>query len=1101
MARNRRTSLIRTFLIGLFTLSAPLYCSAQNEDSPDAIQLEEVAANAQNAGDYEIAISKWEQLIGDHPDYSRIGRVEFNCGKCYVETQDFEKAIAHLKQATQKLSSDAEVMLPESYLYLGYSQYESGRSLLNDDAEKANQLLTTASQTFATQLKKFEDFKHNDQVCYFQGLTFEALDRLEDAATSYEAMFAANAETSFKFDGLFFLGNVYERLGQYDKALKNYREYLATGQDDRSFDEVQFRTASTLAQMASDTDKELFEKNLTEAKELFAKVAAIEDFPFRDDAQYQLAVCSHRLGKLAEAARQYQILADRNGSEKAAIWAGRNYLTLGNVTLAEKYLNMVADGGGKRAVEAAHFLVQSKLNANAFADAYQLADSWIKKSNKEQSYFAELMLDKADAAFMLEERRKQSPEMYLELYNAFPDHLLSSAALYNAAFAYLEISDLENAEKLCKDFQAKYTDDQYLPDLLEVHADVHLLKEELAESQKIFEGLVDDYPDNPKIDTWKMRVGVVLNMRKEHAKAIAWLTPMIDELKTPTEKAECLHWIGASQLAEKNLAEAEDRLTSSLAADGTWRLAPQTMLLLAQAQRGQNKTEAAQQTLTTMKSKFPNARQGIEADFQAAEAAYNAKNFDEAIKFYQSVLAQDAKSNFAPYSQIGIAWCYLEKNDFSDADAAFTEFLTNYSKEDLNAQALLGRGMSRRQTDNAAGALADLKKFIDENPQDTQLVEARYEMGLAQIKLDQDNDAIDTFAQLIKDAPRHNLADHFYYELAWLYSNNDQAEKGHDHFVMLASNFPDSDLTPMAHFKIAEKAYVAKNYEDAVDSYRLCLNSGGETALREKAAYRLGWCFYKQENFEQARENFALQVKQFEQGRYRADALFMIGEASYNLKEMQAAFDAYVKVEQELANGGKVVEKNVWLTMLHGATAGNMIKNHQEALKFSDQLLQSQASEGLKLEGWFEKGRAQMGLNQNDEARESFTQAAADRSGEIGAKARCMIGDLYFVEKDFDKAIDSYSNVFYGYGGDQKNEAVDPWQGYAIYHAARCSYVRIQQAQNDGNKELAAKLASDAAKLYEKLIADYSDDRFVADAKSDLAVIRQLDQNAFFDNP
>lgn len=1095
MARNRRTSLFLTFFIGLLTLSASLG-HAQNQDSPDAIQLEEVAANAQNAGDYEIAISKWEQLISEHPDYSHVGRVEFNCGKCYVETQDFDKAIAHLKLATQKLDPSAEVMLPESYLYLGYAQYESGRMALSDNPDKANQLLTTASQTFATQLKKFENFKHNDQVCYFQGLTYEALDRLEDAAASYEAMFDVNEETSFRLDGLFFLGNVYERLGQYDKALKNYREYLSTGQEDRSFNEVQFRTASTLAQMASETDKEDFKNRLTEAKDLFAKVAEIQDFPFRDDAQYQLAVCSHRLGNLDEAARQYQVLADRNGSEKAAIWAGRNYLTLGNITLAEKYLNMVADAGGKRAVEAAHFLVQSKLNANAFADAFQLADSWLKKSNKEQAFYAELMLDKADAAFMLEDQREQSPEMYLELYNAFPNHLLSSAALYNAAFAFLENNELEKAENVCNDFQAKFTDDQYLPDLLEVRADVHLLKDELDASQKIFENLVNNYQDNPKIDTWKMRVGVVLNMRGENDKAIEWLSPLVANLKTPTEKAEALHWIGASQLKKLNYAEAENQLTASLAADANWRLAPQTMLLLAQAQRNQNKAEAAQRTLTAMKTKFPNARQGIEADFQAAEAAYNAEEFEEAIKLYQSVLDQDASSNFAPYSQFGIAWSYLEKSDFANAAKAFTKYLDNYGDQENGAelapQALLGRGMSRRQTDDAAGALTDLKKFIDENPEDSQLVEARYELGLAQVKLDQDNDAIDTFSELIKDAPRHKLADHFYYELAWLYSNNDQGEKGHDHFVMLASNFPDSDLTPMAHFKIAEKAYSANDFDEAIDSYRLCLNSGGDAELREKAAYRLGWCFYKQEKYEQARENFALQVKQFEQGRYLADALFMIGEASYNLEEMQEAFDAYVKVKQELAGGGKVVEKNVWLTMLHGATAANLVQKYEAALDFADRLLDSGASEGLKLEGWFEKGRAQMGLKQNDEARESFTQAAADRVGEIGAKARCMIGDLYFVEQDFDKAIDSYSNVFYGYGGDQKNEAVDPWQGYAIYHAARCSYVRIQQAQNDGDKELAAKLASDAAKLYEKLIAVYPDDKFAADAKSDLEVIRQL---------
>ncbi len=1091
MARNRRMSLPLAFFCGLLIISAPHVCSAQDDD-PAAIQLEEVAANAQNAGDFQTAIGKWEKLITNHSEYSQIGKAEFNCGKCFLETKDYEQAIVHFKQATQKLGSDAKVMLPESYLYLGYSQYESGRRLLENDSEKANELLATASQTFATLRKNFKDFEHNDQVCYFQGLAFEALDRLEKAAESYEAMFAFKEDTTFKMDGLFFLGNVYERLGQHTKAMKRYREFLQIGKDNRSYNEVQFRTASTLAQMAPKVDPDLFKENLTEAKELFTEVAAIEDFPFRDDAQYQLAVCSHRLGDLAEAARQYRILADRNGSEKAAIWAGRNYLKLDNFAEAEKYLNQVANGGGKRATEAAHFIALAKLKTEQPAAAFELADQWIKKSDKTEPYIAELMLDRADAAFSLEDRRADSPKLYLELYDAFPDHLLSSAALYNAAFSYVELNQLDEAEKLCKQFESKFTEDTYLPDLLEVHADVHLLKDEMAQSQKIFENLVSTYRDHPKVNTWKMRVGVVMNRQDLHDETIQWLMPLIDDFETDTEKAEAWHWVGSSHLAKKNFEDAEIALSNAIKADESWRFAPQTLLSLSLAQQGLNKSEDAQQTLTTMKNRFPNAKQGIEADFRAAETAYKAGQYEEAIKMYQSVVTNSPQSEFAPYSQIGIAWSYLEKIDFAKADEEFTKFLSNHADSEMAAQALLGRGMSRRQNNNAQGAIDDLETFIKNNSGDTQIVEAHYELGLAQAKLDQTSDAIETFKGLIDDSPQHQLADHFHYELAWLYTNNEQAEKGHEHFVTLAREFPDSELTPMANFKIGEKAYTAKAFDGAIDAYRLCLNSGGEAELREKAAYRLGWCFYKQKKYGQAQKNFALQVKQFENGRYSADALFMIGESHYNLDQMNEAFEAYRQVNQSIADGGKIVEKNVWLTSLHGAASGNQIKRHQEALEFANQLIESQATDGLKLEGWFEKGRAQMRLGQNADARASFAKATTDRVGEIGAKAYCMIGDLHFIDKQFDEAIDTYTNVFYGYGGNQKNEKVDPWQGYAIYHAARCSFVRIQQAQNDGQTELVAKLAGDAEKLYEKLLAEYPTNQFAADARSDLAVIQQL---------
>lgn len=1086
MARNRRTSFSLAFFLGLFIFSAPLNCHAQDA----AIQLEEIAANAQNDGSFQVAIGKWEELIKDHPQYSRIGRAEFNCGKCYLETQDFQQAIAHFKQATQKLGDGAKVMLPESYLYLGYSQYELGRQI--QDAEKANQLLATASQTFTKLQKDFEDFEHNDQVCYFQGLAFEALDRLDKAAESYEAMFAFKEDTAFKLDGLFFLANVYERLGQYDKAMKRYREYLEVGKDDRSYNEVLFRTASTLAQMAPKVDPAQFKENLTEAKQIFTQVAAIEEFPFRDDAQYQLAVCSHRLGDLEEAASQYRVLADRSGSEKAAVWAGRNFLSIGNVSEAEKYLKKVADQGGKRATEAAHFLAMAKLNSEKPGEAFDLADQWIEKSEVTEPFIAELMLDRADAAFAMADRRADSPDLYLELYYAFPNHLLSAAALYNAAFSYVETNEFDKAEKLCEEFESKFENDSYMPDLLEVHADVHLLKDEMPESQKIFETLVSNYGDHPKLNTWKMRVGFIMHRQKLHDKTIEWLTPMIDDFDTESEKAEAWHWIGSSYLAQQKFEQAETALTRSLNTDQNWRFAPQTLLSLSQAQQSLNKSEEAAATIATMKDRFPEAKQGIEADFRAAETAYKAKKFDEAIRLYKTVIAGSSESEFTPYSQFGIAWSCLEKSDFAQADVEFTKFLADHPKSELATQALLGRGMSRRQNDDPQGALEDLKSFISDNPTDGQIIEARYEVGLSLAKLEQTADAITTFEELIDDAPTHRLADHFHYELAWLYANDQQSEKGHEQFVVLTEEFPDSELTPMAHFKVGEKAYAEQSFEEAVDSYRLCLNSGGEAELREKAAYRLGWCFYKQKKYEQAQQNFALQVQQFENGRYSADALFMIGESHFNLDQMKEAFDAYVKVDDSIADGGKIVEKNIWLTHLHGAVSGNQIQRHEESLNFANRLIESEATEGLKLEGWFEKGRAQMRLRQNEEARASFAKVTTDRVGELGAKAYCMIGDLHFVDKNFDEAISTYTNVFYGYGGSQKNELVDPWQGYAIYHAARCSYVQIQQAKLDGDTELVTKLASDAAKLYEKLLADYPDDQFASEAQAELTIVQQL---------
>ena len=83
--------------------------AAPQEDDPKAVLLEEVASNAQNAGDYEVAAAKWQELIDDYPEFERIGFALLESGKCNIELLQFENAIEHLKAANRQLPETAKV--------------------------------------------------------------------------------------------------------------------------------------------------------------------------------------------------------------------------------------------------------------------------------------------------------------------------------------------------------------------------------------------------------------------------------------------------------------------------------------------------------------------------------------------------------------------------------------------------------------------------------------------------------------------------------------------------------------------------------------------------------------------------------------------------------------------------------------------------------------------------------------------------------------------------------------------------------------------------------------------------------------------------------
>ncbi len=1093
MTRHPRTSLI-SFLSGCaIVFFAQTVCGQENDRK--AQQLADIATNAQNANDPEVAAAKWDELINDYPNYSQMGKVQFNCGKCYMQLGEIEKALTRFEAATKKLSDEAVVAKPEAFLYLGFCQSEIGQQKLATDPEEGKKLITTSTQTFARQLDDFPDFQHNDQVCYFQGAAFEQLGRLKDAAGSYEKLMELEGESQFRFDGLFALANVYEQLGVYDKALKRYREYMETGSEEAAYQEVRFRTAETLMQMANAAretgNDEEYQKTLREARDLYASVSAVNGFELIEDAKFQQAICSHKLGELRAAADQFSEVAAMKGAyaERAGTLAGRDYFDSGVMDKAEQQLSAIAEAKGKYGPEAAHFLAQTYLQTDRPQIAFKLAGDWLQASQSDQPYIAELMHDKADAAYLLDDQRANSPSLYLAVADQFPDHRLADMATYNAAFAFLEIGDLDKAIETADRFVPLFGESEYMPDLLEVAADAELLKGNHAKSDEIFTQITKTYQDNPKNDLWTVRAGLAKYMNGNYDDAIEWLSPAVEKIEDKTLKAEALHWIGSSHLAKEQFADAETTLKESNRLDPKWRLAAETMFALSQAQMKLDKSEAAQQTITAMRVAFPEASQIVDADYRIAETAYESGNFQKAINIYKAILVKEPDSEFAPYCLAGLGWSHLQLKSFDESEKAFTGLLDKFSDTDLAAQALLGRGMSRRQNKNVEGAAEDLLAFVSANPKDPQIVEAKYELGLAQINLSQKEKATNTFEELLKSSGDHRFADRFSYELAWLYVDAERKTDAIEQFAKIVEDFPDSDLAPEANFQVGENLYQAKKFDEAIASFLRCRNSGGTDSLREKAAYRLGWCYYRTENFEKAAQIFDQQANDFKEGQFIAEALVMKGESLYNLERLEEAYEAYSVAKPVMETSAKVAKQNQYLTFLHGAIAANHTNRFREAVEFADSLMDSDAGQDYKLEGWYEKGVAHRGLKEKDAAVEAF-ENASESDGKIGAKAKCMLGDMLFIDKNFDDAILKYKEVIYAFGGNSKDPEVDPWQAYAIYHAARCSFVRISTAA-EADKP---KLINDAEKLYENLLENYSDDKLADDARKDLKVLKQLQQ-------
>ncbi len=1089
---------------------APNLQAANLQDEAAALNMAQTASVAQNNGEYVFAAEQWEKLLNQHADSSLAGKAHYNAGICYLQSNQFEKAIAHFKSSLPKLENDQAVQKPQANLYLGFAQFRRGQQLKQESkSEEANQLLTTATQTFANLLKEYADFADADQVCYFQGGAFEELGQRENALASYTKMLDYPKQT-FKLEGLYATADVHDQLGQYATALEYFEKVLTEAKAESSplLDEIQGRTGSTLIRLATADENggnkdaaivklnraqsllsDLVEQDPSSKDAGFAKIA--------EDARYELAFCSRRLGQFESAARLFEAVAANPQSPLAAeslANAGRNYIDAGKPDLAKTVLEKVIATDPKNATLAAHWLAGVYLKSNEPQTAYDVATRQLEKSINEtpkDAVWVALLMDQADAAFEIPAKRKESIDLFNTIAEQYPDHPLAPSALHSSAFTSLDINDFKTAIETATRFETKYADSDFLADTLEVKAESYLLNDQPAEAAKVFESLISRFLDHKHRTRWQIREGLATYMNKDYDSTIAKLNPLLDSVADDGDAySEAMFWIGSSQFQLKEFSAAAQSLSDSYARNNQWKRTEETLVTLCRSQLASDQTDAANKTAENLVNGFPESPLLSDLHYYLGEHAYDADKFEDALKHFDLINEKYSNSKFAPYSLYNAAYCQLELKNYKESDALFSTLINTFPGHELAQRAKIGRGASRRKTGNVEASITDLKEYLSSDPQGESRTNALYELGLAQIDVKNWSDAVATFKTLIAESAESPRIDRYFYELAWAYRSLNQEDLAMEFFTKIATDKPESPLAAEANFHVGSAAYNQDDFDKAIAAYRLCVDSKTEDSIREKAAYKLAWAHYKQDQFQQAHDGFANQVKLFPDGELFADGMFMVAESQYRLKNYAEAFQAYTAAKPIVDAANQIDSKIKWLTMLHGAQSANKLKKYNEAIELARGFEESDADISFKQDAWLEMGTAYGGLNQPEPALEYYRKAA-ENLGKTGARAHCMIGDTYFKNKQFDDAVNEFKLVYFGFGGPQAADDVKPWQAYAIYEAARCNFVQVEGAPADQKP----KLVGEAIRQFEYLLENYNDDRLAPEARKQLETLKKIDGN------
>lgn len=993
---------------------------------------------------YDLAAAEWLKFVDTYPKHERVGHGYHYLGICNFKNREFDKAVANFKEVIAKHPKFDK--LESTYLYLGITQFSQGQAG-NKEAYAA------AEKTFADQVAAFPKGDYVPQALYYRAESFYAQDDREDAIPLYQALVTQFPKHALVPDALYALGVAQEELKQFEAADKTYSQFLTAAPQSPLVTEVTMRRGETLFARGQ----------YAEADKLFGQAAGTKDFALADHATVRQAASKAARQQYDEAAALYASVPakwpESTNITLAQLEGGKCAYLAGKYDEARKLLVNVQDVAGSTGAEASHWIARSYLRENNFAEALKVADAALPKA-AETPFIPQLLLDKADALYDLPDRRADSVPVYVELATKYPDDSSAPQALYMAGFACLDLGKYDEALQHTDAFLKKYTDSSLTADVVYVAAEARLQKSEYSASGDLYKQLLAKYGEHRDADQWKVRLGLARQLDKKYDEAVAALTPLLAGIKDKALLAEAEYLVGGSLLQLGKPAEAATALEKSMAADAQWRQADETLLALADAYRRTDQIDKATAQLKQLITKFPESDQLDRAHYRMGEYAYAQQKYPEAITEYELVTKNWPESTLVPSALYGLGWSQLSQGKYDAAVPPLTTLIDKHAQSDLVPRGRYARGLAEQQLKKFAEAQADLDAFVKALPEAEEVADAKYVIGLCQVGLEKFPEAATTFEALLKDQPDYTGSDKVRYELAWALKSQDQNDKAVDVFAALVEKNPMSPLAAESQYHVAEKLYAEEKFAEAAPKYADAVAKAAGTGIGEKAQHKQGWSLYRSGKLDEAAAAFAAQSEKFPEGELLADARFMQAECLFEQKKYKEALALYNQVKNPTATDADV------LTVLHAAQSANQTEQYPQALTLLTDFAKKFPESPLQPEALYEQAYATQKSGKLDDAIGLYEQVTGKTDREVAARARFMIGEVFFEKKDHEEAVRNFFKVAYGY-------SYPTWQANAQYEAARCFEVlgKKEQAVKSYMEVVTKFPESDKAKLAQERVA------------------------------
>jgi TolA-binding protein len=377
------------------------------------------------------------------------------------------------------------------------------------------------------------------------------------------------------------------------------------------------------------------------------------------------------------------------------------------------------------------------------------------------------------------------------------------------------------------------------------------------EAAQSWNELVENYPKHPLATDAAYQRGVALKEAGAAADAATALQQFAAAHPESPNAARAKQ-LAAICLSAQGKAEEATAVLASLAIDP--KAGDGVLYDLAWAQRAQKKDAQAVETYRRLLKDHPDSKLVQAARTELAEFLYNGKEYDEAARLLEAVVAADgADAKLRSAAAYRLGWCYQKLGKPDQAAAAFEKCdPKEAADEGVAASALLQAAMAYAETKRFDKAEGSLVRVLKDYPHDSQGAVGLLKLGEVQAELGKYEESARTYATFLEKHPKSEFASRAHFGIGWADENR--------------RKFDDARVA----------------YKKAIDA------STGETAAR--AQFQIGETFLAEGKFEQGIPALLAVEDVYAYPKWSARALFEAGRAFEELKQSAEARKQYEAV-------------------------------------------------------------------------------------------------------------------------------------------------------------------------------------------------------------